>query len=138
MEIIIHDTFQLAEIQQEFSKHFPFLKIEFFEFEPGEKKIFSKENIITDTTKTLGETRHLHTAGLLSINGHLKVSTLEAHFRDNFGMDIQVFRKSGNTWLQTTATDDWTLAEQNKKGEEMSKNNNEEKVRDFDEYHEQP
>jgi hypothetical protein len=27
---------------------------------------------------------------------------------------VQVFRKSGKLWIQTTATDQWTLGEQNK------------------------
>ncbi len=105
MEITIHDSFKLCEIQEEFSKHFPYLKLEFFEFAPGAKKVFSKAYLITDTDKTLGEKRHIHRAGHISINGHQKVNTLEQHFLENFGVDIQVFRKSGNVWLQTTTTD---------------------------------
>jgi hypothetical protein len=31
-------------------------------------------------------------------------------------MNIQVFRRSGMLWLQTSATDDWTLATQELKG----------------------
>jgi hypothetical protein len=137
MELIIHDSYTLKEIQEEFSKHFPYLKLEFFEFAPGEKKIFSKENLITATDKTIGETRHLHIPGHLSINGHQKVVTLEDHFRDNFGMDIQVFRKSGNTWLQTTNTDHWTLSEQNRKGKEMENSVKEQVAVDFEQYYEQ-
>jgi hypothetical protein len=38
---------------------------------------------------------------------------------------VQVFRQSGRVWLETTRTDDWTLAEQNKQGEELSKYKNE-------------
>jgi hypothetical protein len=37
-----------------------------------------------------------------------------------FGLDVQVFRKSGNTWLVTTKTDDWTIAEHNKRAKEMA------------------
>ena len=64
--------------------------------------------------------RHVHRTAHISINGHQKVDTLEQHFNDHFGINIQVFRKSGKSWLQTTTTDEWTLTEQNKKGEEMS------------------
>jgi len=32
-----------------------------------------------------------------------------------------VFRKSGRIWLQTIMTDDWTLSEQEHKGEEYDK-----------------
>ena len=138
MEITIDDSSKLCEIQKEFSKHFPYLKLEFFGFEPIEEKIFSKENLISDTNKTLEEVRHVHRPGHISINGHQKVSTLEQHFRENFGINIQVFRKSANTWLQTTATDNWTLAEQNKKGEEMNSAVKEEATDNYDQYHEQP
>lgn len=137
MEIIIHDSYKLCEIQKEFSEHFPYLKLEFFGFEPTEQKIFLRENLITDTNKTVAEIRHLHLMGHISINAQQKVSTLEQHFKKNFGINIQVFRKSGNTWLLTTTTDDWTLAEQNKKGEEMNNAVKEEATDNYDQYHEQ-
>ena len=137
MEIIIDDNSKLCEIQEEFSMRFPYLKLEFFEFEPANKKFFLKENLITDKNKTIGQIRHVHLFGRVSINGHQKVSTLEKHFRENFGINIQVFRKSANTWLQTINTDSWTLTEQNRKGEEMDNSINEQVSPDFDEYHEQ-
>lgn len=137
MEIIIQDSDKLCEIQKEFSKRFPYLKLEFFKFDVGKKKIFSSKNLITETQKTLGEIRHVHNLSHISINGHQKVSTLEQHFRENLGVDVQVFRKSGSSWLATTATDNWTLSEQNKKGEEMSLLPAQEKTSDYDQYHEQ-
>jgi hypothetical protein len=33
---------------------------------------------------------------------------------------VQVFRKSGKVWLETTVTDGWTLEEQNLQGEALS------------------
>lgn len=120
MEISIHDSDTLFEIQQLFSKHFPYLKLEFFQIDPTTEHPFSKENLITNTNQLLADVRHVHRAGHISINGHQKVSTLETHFREGFGINVQVFRKSGKVWLETTATDAWTLSEQNKKGEEMS------------------
>lgn len=137
MEIAIHDSSTLAEIQEIFNAHFPYLKLEFFELDPTKKKLFSKENLIRDTHKTLAEVRHLHRAGHLSINGHQKVSTLEKHCSDDFGIDVQVFRKSGNAWLQTTASDDWTLSEQNKMAEEMENKLFSKPEKTDNDYHEQ-
>lgn len=77
----------------------------------------------------------MHRPGHISIHGHQKVNTHEHHFRENFGIDNQVFRKSANTWLQTTTTDDWTLAEQNKKGEEMKDAVKEQATDNYDQYH---
>jgi hypothetical protein len=43
----------------------------------------------------------------------MKVGELEHAFNVKFGLSAQVFRKSGEIWLQTTTTDTWTLAKQN-------------------------
>ncbi|MCB9282875.1 MAG: hypothetical protein H6563_02280 [Lewinellaceae bacterium] len=69
-----------------------------------------------DTGKTIGEVRTVHQEGQLSIHGNVKVRSLESSFLENFGLNVQVFRLSGNLWLQTTSTDEWTLHEQNRKG----------------------
>ena len=41
---------------------------------------------------------------------------LESEF-EKLGINIQLFRKSGNVWLQTTTTDHWSIAQQNKEAE---------------------
>lgn len=120
MKIIIDDTTKISEIQSEFSKHFPFLKLEFFQFESTENKTFSKTNLVSNPETTLDKIRHLHVPGYISLNGHQLVSTFEKYLKENFGINAQVFRKSGKNWLQTTSTDNWTLSEQNKKGLEMN------------------
>lgn len=137
MEITIDDTSRLCDIQKEFSRHFPYLKLEFFGFQPEQKKIFTRKNLITDTRQTLGDVRHIHRPGHVSINGHLKVSTLEQNFRGNYGIHVQVFRKSGNIWLETTVTDDWTLSKQDRKGGEINLLSKETTEQDFDGYREQ-
>ena len=48
------------------------------------------------------------------------VSTLENELWKNFGLSAQVFRKSGNLWIETSLTDSWTLEQQNREGFEMS------------------
>lgn len=120
MNIIIDDQTKICEIQAEFNKRFPFLKLEFFGWEPEEGKKFSKKNLITDVSKTIGEIRHIHIPGHLKILGSQKVKTLENNFADNFGINVQVFRKSNNVWILTTVTDTWTLEEQNRIAEESS------------------
>lgn len=70
--------------------------------------------------KTIGEVRNKHNSGEVSIHGNQKVSTLESNFHDTFGLNVQVFRKSANLWLQTTVTDEWTLSQQNETAKEFS------------------
>ena len=41
--------------------------------------------------------------------------------QEEFGLHVQVFRKSGNTWLETSTSDDLTLEDQNFKGKESQR-----------------
>jgi hypothetical protein len=113
----ISDERTLAEVQREFHEKFPFLKLAFYST-PHKTGEGSQNKALINETKTIGEVRTVHNTGDLSINGHLKVSTLEQQFAEVYGLNVQVFRKSGSIWLQTITTDDWTLSAQNKKGEE--------------------
>ena len=117
MEITISDNQTIQEPQDQFNEHFPFLKIEFYkkEHEVGQGNLVSSK---LDSSKSIGEIRTIHDTGDLSIHGNQKVSTLEQAFHDTYGLNVQVWRKSGEIWLQTTATDEWTLSEQNHTGEE--------------------
>ncbi len=114
--MLITDKATIAEIQESFSSHFPNLKIEFYkkDHELGEGSV-EKEKWPQE--KNIGQIRNTHQNGDLRINGHLKVATLEKLFHDEYGLNVQVFRKSGSAWLQTTATDEWTLSEQNSRGQ---------------------
>lgn len=115
--MLITDDKKISEIQAEFRKKFPYLKLEFYALPHTEGEI-SANSAHIDADKTVGEVRTIHNDGELSINGNLKVSTLEGNFRDIYGLNVQVFRRSRKIWLQTTATDEWTLTEQNTLGEE--------------------
>lgn len=71
-------------------------------------------------SKTLGECRTIHKKGQITITPNMTVNDLEQCFSDIFGLGVQVFRKSGKVWLETTVTDGWTLEEQNNQGKELS------------------
>lgn len=112
----ISDAQKISEIQQLFSSKFQNLKLEFYSQEHGTHQGSPMAQQL-DSSMRLEQIRTIHKKGDISINGHLKVSTLEQIFKDHFGLNVQVFRKSGGIWLQTTSTDDWTLSEQNARGE---------------------
>lgn len=137
MEINIIGTSTLSQIQEAFKAHYPYLKLAFFKTTEGASPIFNKSHLITDQTLTLQSLGKASAHGSFSINGHLKVSTLEQHFMEQFGIPVQVFRKSGSAWLQTNTSDNETLTEQNEKGQLASSANNEHGETDFELYHEQ-
>lgn len=114
--MLITDNKTLKEVKSEFSQKFPFLKIEFYKGK-HESNQASPANLQLDENLKIKAVRQNHTEGDLRISGNLKVNTLEDRFWKQYGLNVQVFRRSGNLWLQTTTTDHWTLTEQNGKGE---------------------
>jgi hypothetical protein len=51
---------------------------------------------------------------LINLNGNLQVRNLETKINEITGARVQVFRRSGNVWLETLTTDNKKLADLNK------------------------
>lgn len=119
MELIINDHRKIVAIQEEFNKLFPYLKLEFFS-KPHVKGGGTSKKFIKHNSKTLEECRTLHNSGGITVVPGMTVAELEQNFGNVYGLGVQVFRKSGRSWLETTVTDNWTLEEQNRQGEELS------------------
>lgn len=117
--MIINDSKTIKEIQNEFNDKFPYLKIEFYKVvhQEGEG---SPNSIQWKPNTPIRLIRYNHNSGDLSINGHLKVGTLEQKIEKQFGLHAQVFYQSGEVWLQTIRTDNWTLTEQNERAKSFS------------------
>jgi len=120
MFIRITGTTSLAEIRDEFSQRFPNLKIEFFSDRNNDGILTADERVSNHET-LVGDIRENNRNGILQAEGLTTVAELEKHFRDVFGLYVQVFRKSGAGWLATTSTDYMTLAGQNDLSGQMSK-----------------
>ena len=120
MQITINDHRKIFSIQEEFNVVFPYLKIEFFS-KPHKSGGGSSKKFVKHNSKTLGECRTIHNKGQITITPNMTVVDLEQNFNDVYGLGIQVFRMSGKVWLETTVTDGWTLEEQNREGESLSK-----------------
>ena len=119
MQLRIAPTRLISEVQAEFNDAFPFLKLEFFQ-----NKSYRQTNqgpgIRMLHTKKIGDCQAVITDGEIEISNNLTVQELEIKFKDQFGLNVQVFRRSGSLWLQTTMTDGWTLEKQNEHGMELS------------------
>lgn len=116
----INDNRKISEIQEEFNTLFPYLRLTFFgKTKNGTSNSYGKRNIPT-CTSTIGECRTIHNNGILTIKPDMTVLDLDQEFKEIYGIHIQVLRKSGKAWLETTVTDGWTLEEQNRQGEALS------------------
>lgn len=118
MEIKVTDTNNIQNFKETFNKEFPFLKIEFFKKSAQVGSTSSKHPVLN--TKTFAEYRIVPSDESIVITSSMTVIELEKSFNKFYGLSTQVLRKSGNIWLGTTVTDNWTLEEQNKQGESLS------------------
>jgi hypothetical protein len=113
--MMISDDKRLQDIKEEFRRKFSHLKIEFYagSHREGEGSPVREQ---LDAELTIGRVRSIHNEGDFHINPQMPVGEFEQKIHDKYGLNAQVFRKSGNLWMQTTASDFWSLAEQNRKG----------------------
>jgi hypothetical protein len=109
----------IALIQQQFNTAFPFLKIEFLKNGKTLQRMYPTQQLVNKEA-TLAAARLTSVQGELLVADTMTVKELEQDFFDSFGLTVQVFRKSGRLWLETTMTDNWTLKQQNQHGKEIS------------------
>ena len=119
MKIKIASSRLLSEIQKEFNDQFPFLKIEFFRSTMPRVSKWNAVNRISPDLE-ISKCQVLRKEGELHFLEETKVGELENLFLNDFNLNAQVFRRSGNIWLETTMTDKWTLKQQNEHGREIT------------------
>lgn len=118
MKISILPDHTILLIQRAFQNSFPFLKIEFFTQPHGMGKPTEAKYLVPAHRK-IGDFMKVVESQELTFGPRTRVMDLERMFQDQCGLFVQVFRKSGRVWLETTITDDWTLEKQNQQGMEL-------------------
>jgi hypothetical protein len=103
-------------VEKEFNRIYPFLKIEFANNNDIRPDAADLEGPDYDVLRT--RAKHL-LLDEMSIKDSTKVSELETALQQVFDYPAQVFRKSGNFWIGTRMTRDWTLKQQNDHGREL-------------------
>lgn len=107
----------IKDIQEEFQTVFPDLRINFFHHShaagsPSEKAdVIGGDELVSAIQSQLAE-------GTVELDPGMKVAEFEATMQEKYGMGVQVFRRSGKQWIQTTITDHWTLGHQEEEGKE--------------------
>ncbi len=109
----------LNELKHAFAQHFPYLKWEFFHRSHQHHEGSHKKDMILGNPLLQKISTHLQQYRI-EFHDTTSVQDLEQLIWDAFGLSVQVFRKSGNLWLETTVTDQWSLAYQNEQGRELS------------------
>ena len=108
MEIYISEEATIASIQRDFQEAYPLLQLAFYQ-QPHEigEHCCPEEKIPAETP--IEDIRMVHTFGWIDISKHRTAAQIEQDFRRLLGLNVQVIRRSGDMWVQTTKTDHWTL-----------------------------
>ncbi len=111
----IKKTDTIKELQIRFNSAYSHLKVKFYSKSHDEFEGSSEKNEVDSETLLSVVNPELKDADI-DISEDITVQELENNFEEKFGLHAQVFRKSNHLWLQTSATDDWSLGEQQRKG----------------------
>lgn len=107
----------VGELQHDFNQAYPFLRVDIFKEINGSNNPIIKQRLTRNIDlSAAGKLKE----GTLELNDYMTVGQLEKMFREQFGINVQVSRRSGPVWLETTVTDKWTLRQQNEHGRELS------------------
>lgn len=112
----IQKSSTVQHIFDQFNDSFPYLKLEFYNKSHEDHKGNKSEDIISHSTLLSNVNPDLLEKDFI-LDEEMSVSDFEKMMKDTFNLNVQVFRKSNDLWLQTTATDHWSLGKQNGKGQ---------------------
>ena len=115
--MILTPSAQTTDIQNAFSEKYSLLKIKFYTSAHQEYEGSRITEEVTEN-KALNDLNSSIAKGDIDISGSVTAKVLESEFEKKYGLHIQVFRKSGDTWLQTSKTDHWTLDKHQQKASE--------------------
>lgn len=120
MELTITQDTTLSGLKQQFSRQFPHLKLEFFRTGHQVEQGSSPSEQLNNEVR-IGSLLHLRKEGCFTFDPTMSVGDFEQRMQDEFGLPVQVFRRSNNLWLETVQTDHWSLAKQEKEGNASGK-----------------
>jgi hypothetical protein len=125
MELKIQKESLADDVKRTFTGHYPFLKIELYKMPVSGNLTTTKKEMLPSNLPLDLFTNA--TDKTIDINDYITVAELENQFA-LIGLTAEVFRKSGNVWVETTLTSNWTLQQQNAEGEEISGHFNTNKI----------
>lgn len=111
MKLKISRSVTTEDLKKSFMESFDGLKIEFFYHSHAHEQGSPKKDMVRESLALSELNSDLHEEEV-NINGDMKVSEVEDLFERHLGLHIQVFRKMNISWIETTATDGYTLNKQ--------------------------
>lgn len=114
MELQVYKNTTLGEVKEKFSHYFPFLKLEFYQYRRYTEEHQFKKEVYKGLY--LEETSEFFKEGTIYFSPNTLVEELEREFQIELGLAAKIFRKSSESWVDTTQTSHLTLGKQNNMG----------------------
>lgn len=111
MLLYISDTKTVEDLQDRFSKCFPYLKLKFYKEADHHLKECDKSNLIKPD-RFIGDIRTKSRSGILDIKSWDKTSKVKQELKELFGLNVQIFRIYHDQWIPATYSDELTLRQQ--------------------------
>lgn len=115
MKLQISKTTKIQDLQKQFSTHYPYLKIEFYKKPHSETELSRMKDRISPN-EIISKVSNYKGKKSIDINEQRTVADLEAAVDKKLGIGMQVSRRMGNIWIETSMTDNRTLGMQNEQG----------------------
>lgn len=106
MKIFGTDT--VIDLKNRFHEKYPLLQIRIYQQAHDHNEGSHQKNEVDDDVP-LSHLSEKAKDGIIDIGLKRTVDQIETNFEDLYGLHVQVFRKSGSQWLQTSVTDHWTV-----------------------------
>lgn len=119
MKLYIEKESLVDDIKRVFTACYPFLKLEFYKKQISPNNYSQRKEAISSRASLIGLAK-VPDKRMIDIDNDRTVAELENEFA-SLGLVAEVFRRSGNVWVETSLTSDWTLGQQNLEGEEISR-----------------
>ena len=117
MELHVYQNTTIEEVKEKFSHYFPFLKLEFLVYHHYTEDSTHKKELYTG--KYLEETSEFFKEGTIYFSPTTTIAELEQEFQIELGLAARIYRKSTDTWLDTSQTSHLSLAKHNNMGGAM-------------------
>ena len=111
MNIKLNGDTTTKELREAFTDTYDGIKIEFFRHSHEHEEGSPKKDMVREVLK-LRDLNSEVPSMLLSVDENMTVNQVEDIFEERLGLHVQVFRKMNMSWIETTATDSYTLKEQ--------------------------
>ncbi|MEL6658659.1 MAG: hypothetical protein AAFY48_07890 [Bacteroidota bacterium] len=108
----IHPNDSIQQVQDRFQAIFPLLQLRFYRLGHQLRASSDQRDEIIDSKRQLSSINAHFEACEIRVDAQTKAGELEMEFARLLGLYVQVVRKAGKEWIQTTNTDEWTLQRQ--------------------------